>query len=1411
MDKIQKILENLGQKVYLDKTLVDLKSNKWELFFKAPHYVSLKEFDGLKASILEEMPDLTVEINLTVENKDEINSELLLEDIRYLMVQKLPRLRGELMQSGLLLEGFNIIFETTNEILLNTLKQKRIGEVITTFLAQTAPRYKFVFKLKEEPQNELAWQLELEEDLVQKLFEQKPELSSTVNEKEPEKPLVPVKLTLGREIKENPRPISSLTEEEKNVVVHGTIFDLEVKKLKSERTLITFNLADATDAISVKLFLKKGDEDKTSFLKEGMFVKIKGEVQFDRFVGELVLFINDLEELEKPQGRLDTATEKRVELHLHSKMSAMDSVVDLGQLFKTLKRWGHNAVAITDHGVVQAFPEAAELSAKHGIKVIYGLEGYLVDDGLPVVFNPEDLPLDTTPMVAFDFETSGLSSQKDEIIEIGAVKIYQGEIKETFSVLIRPQKPISAKITELTGISNDLLEKEGEEFKKALESFLNFCEGCILLAHNAAFDYGFLKEALKKLGINKKFPVVDNLALVRILFPDLKNHKLKTITEYLQVSLNNHHRALADSYALAEVFLKILPKLTDRGVLNVNDLAKLNYNYVNDRAKTYHVSILVKNQEGLYNLYRLITLSHLKYYHRHPRIPKSELMRHREGLLIGSACEAGELFTALLENQPENRILEIARFYDYFEIMPKANNAFLLRNQRLKSEQELEELNKKIIALGERLKKPVVATGDVHFLEPEDEVYRRILQKGQGYDDAELQPPIYLKTTEEMLTEFSYLGSELAYKVVVENPRKIAEQIEEIKPIPDEFYPPIIEGADQQIYDMAYAKAYEMYGNPLPEIVEKRLKRELDAIINNGFAVLYLIAHKLVKKSLDDGYLVGSRGSVGSSLVATMTMITEVNPLPPHYLCPNCRYSEFITDGSYGCGADLPDKNCPQCGTLLKKEGHDIPFETFMGFEGDKVPDIDLNFSGEYQPRAHKYTEELFGKDYVFRAGTIATVADKTAFGFVKKYFDESGRPARQAWVKWLTGGIVGVKRTTGQHPGGLMVVPKNNDVHRFTPLQHPADDKNSGVVTTHFDYHSISSRLVKLDILGHDDPTVLKMLEDLTGIDPRTIRLDDQNTMGIFSGTEPLGVTPEQIRTTVGTYGIPEFGTRFVRQMLEDTRPKSFTELVRISGFSHGTDVWLNNAQDLIRDGICKLSDAISTRDDIMIYLLQKGVPPKKAFKIMENVRKGKGISAEEIAVMKEHGVPDWFIGSCQKIKYLFPKAHAVAYVMMAFRIAYFKVYYPEAFYATYFTVRADDFDLPVILAGPEKINRTLEELEMRGGGLSAKEKGLVTVLEVALEMLARGIKMLPVDLEKSDATRFLITPEGILPPFVALPGIGAAAAVNIVKAREEGMFVSIEDLKNRGKATKAVIEVLDAHGCLKGLSPTSQLILFA
>ncbi|QGG48214.1 PolC-type DNA polymerase III [Heliorestis convoluta] len=1010
-------------------------------------------------------------------------------------------------------------------------------------------------------------------------------------------------------------PIKDIEDEERSVVIAGRIFGLETREMKSGRRLITFHITDLSDAITVKVFEgEKEDLLESGELKEHRWVKVRGSVQFDKYQQELALLARDINKAEEPVSRFDNAPIKRVELHAHTKMSSMDAVLSAKDLIARAAAWGHKAIAITDHGVVQAFPEAADAGKKHNIKVIYGVEAYLVD----------------------------------------------------------------------------------------------------------------------------KAPATG------------------------------------------------------------------------EKVKSYHIILLVRNKTGLKNLYQLITKSHLQYFHRRPRIPRDLLEEYRDGLLLGSACEAGELYQALLQKASPEKIEEIVNFYDYLEIQPIGNNRFLLRKGHVQSENELQSINEHIVGLGQKAGKLVVATCDVHFLEPIDEYYRRILMAGKGFDDADDQAPLYFRTTEEMLEEFSYLGKDRAHEVVVANPGQIADQIEMLQPIPDDFFPPIIEGAEEQIRQMTEDCAATLYGNPLPDIVQKRVDKELNSIISNGFAVLYLISQKLVKKSNDDGYLVGSRGSVGSSLVATFTGITEVNPLPPHYRCSACKFSEFFTDGTIGCGADLPDRNCPTCGKELEKDGHDIPFETFLGFEGDKVPDIDLNFSGEYQPRAHKFTEELFGRDYVFRAGTISTLAERTAFGFVKNYLDEKKMHCRNAEIARLVGGCTGVKRTTGQHPGGLMVVPKNADIHDFTPLQRPADDVKSETITTHFDYHSISSRLVKLDILGHDDPTVIKMLEDLTGVDARKIPLDEPKTMSLFSTTEALGVTAEQIRSNVGTYGIPEFGTKFVRQMLEDTRPKSFSELVRISGFSHGTDVWLNNAQDLIKSGTCQVNEAISTRDDIMVYLIYQGLPPKKAFSIMESVRKGKGLKPEDEELMRHHQVPSWYIESCKKIKYMFPKAHAVAYVTMAFRIAYFKVYYPEAFYASFFTVRADEFDGDIICNGVHPVRMKIEEIEKKGHDATQKEKNLMTILELALEMYERGIAMQKVTLLRSHSTRFLIEREGLLPPFAALAGLGEAAAQNIMTAREEVPFTSIEDIRIRARVSKTVIEVLQNHGALEGLSETNQICLF-
>lgn len=1041
-----------------------------------------------------------------------------------------------------------------------------------------------------------------------------PEYIEAINECKSEKPQSSIKTSaviFGRNIKDQPQAISLIQDEGRNVVVEGQISSFEFRELRSGRHLLTFDVSDASDGISGKVFFEdKEQSDKVSkIMDKGITVKVKGTVQYDKYANELVMFADSMISVVKSE-RVDGAEVTRVELHAHTHMSNMDAVVSVKKLITTAAKWGHPAIAITDHGVVQAFPEAHDVAEKAGIKVIYGMEGYLFED---------------------------------------------------------------------------------------------------------------------------------------------------------------------------------------------------------DINQARHVVILAKNEIGLRNLYRLVSIAHLKYLHRTPRIPRAALIEHREGLILGSACEAGELIQAIVNGASEEELIRIAEFYDYLEIQPIGNNAFLVREGKVADDEALRKINVKVCELGTKLNKLVVATCDVHFLNPEDEVYRRILMAGKGFSDADNQPPLYLRTTDEMLSEFSYLGKAKAYETVVENPRKISELISKFKPIPDELYSPQIPGAEDQISSMSYEKAEELYGNPLPDIVASRLKYELDSIINNGFAVLYLIAHKLVKKSLDDGYLVGSRGSVGSSFVATMTSITEVNPLPPHWLCLKCKHSEFVTDGSYGGGFDLPDKACPKCQDTMSKNGHDIPFAVFMGFHGDKVPDIDLNFSGDYQPVAHKYTEELFGRDNVFRAGTIATIADKTAYGYVKNYFTEKGLNPRNAYINSVVTGCTGVKRTTGQHPGGIMVVPRDMDVHHFTPIQRPADDKNSSTITTHFDYHSISSRLVKLDILGHDDPTVIKMLEDLTNVDAKTIPFDDPETMSLFSSTTTLRLMPEQLGSKVGTFGIPEFGTKFVRQMLEDTTPSTFSELVRISGFSHGTDVWLNNAQDLIKAGTAKLSEAISARDDIMIYLIHKGVDPQLAFKIMEGVRKGKGIKPEDVQKIRDNSVPEWYIESCQKIKYMFPKAHAVAYVMMAFRIAYFKVHYPLAFYASYFTVRANDFDADLVIQGESMLRNKLSEFEQKGNNMTAKEKSILTIVEMALELYLRGFSFRRVDLYKSDATKFIITENGLLPPLAALQGVGDSAARNIVEARSERAFSSIEDLRTRSHISKTAIDILREHGCLENLQETDQIMLFA
>lgn len=1211
--------------------------------------------------------------------------------------------------------------------------------------------------------------------------------------------------------------------EGEKVIIEGNLFHIETREIKGEKYIVSFDITDLSDSTTVKFFVKKNifEKELKAFIKGGSYVRVQGDVQFDKYAKEINIMAKNIMLAQPPPKRKDNAEQKRVELHLHTQMSSMDGVTNVKTYIKRAIEWGHKAIAITDHGVVQAFPDAMNAANGTDLKVIYGVEAYLIDDLGNVVMCPKGQSLYDT-FIVFDIETTGLSKENDKITEIGAVKVENGKIIERFSTFVNPKKRLSEEIIKLTNITDDML-KDAPTIDKVLPQFLKFCGNGVLVAHNAGFDVGFIRnnaEALHMPSVDNT--VLDTVELSRTLLPELKKHKLDIVAEHLGVSLEGHHRAVNDAEATAEIFIKLVAMLEQKGITNIDEINVLASRTVNyNKLKPYHAVILVKNYTGLRNLYELVSKAHIDYYFRRPRIPKSEYLKLKEGLMIGSACEAGELYRALLDNKPKEYIEEIVNFYDYLEIQPLGNNHFMIASQKIdavRSVEDIKDFNRKIVHLGEQYNKLVVATCDAHFIDPEDAVYRKVIMTAEGFSDAENQPPLYYRTTEEMLTEFQYLGEEKAQEIVITNTNKIADSIEKIKPIPDETFPPKIDGAEEQLKQITMEKAISIYGDPLPEIVQQRLNKELNSIIKNGFSVLYIIAQKLVWKSVADGYLVGSRGSVGSSFVANMAGITEVNSLPPHYVCPKCKYSDFTSDVvkaaamEEGSGCDMPDKNCPVCGTLLNKEGHDIPFETFLGFDGDKEPDIDLNFSGEYQQTAHAYTEELFGTGHVFKAGTIGTLAEKTAYGFVKKYFDGKEVTAHNAEINRLVQGCTGIKRTTGQHPGGLMVVPSDHDIYEFCPIQRPANDMNSTITTTHFDYHSISGRLLKLDLLGHDDPTVIRMLYDLTGVNPQSVSLGDKDTMSLFESPKVLGVTPEQIGCETGTLGIPEFGTKFVRQMLLDTKPKTFADLLRISGLSHGTDVWIGNAQTLIENKIITLKETISTRDSIMIYLINKGVEKKKSFKIMEKVRKGKGLDENDIADMKANNVPDWYIDSCQKIKYMFPKAHAAAYVMMAFRIAYFKVNYPLAYYASYFTVRAcDDFDYSCMCLGEETAKQAIHDINVKGMEATTKEKNKLTVLEIIIEFYARGFHFLPIDLYESDAKKFIIKGNGLIPPFHSLQGLGDTAAQSIVEGREKGgEFKTIEEFKERTSVGKTLIELLKENGVLKGIPDTNQLSLF-
>lgn len=1225
-------------------------------------------------------------------------------------------------------------------------------------------------------------------------------------------------------------PISEVQDEIGEVVLRGKILNVESRELRNEKTIVIFTFSDFTDSIQGKLFLKTEEvADILSVIKKGKFIKLKGMALMDKYDREVtigsIVGIKTIPDF--TTKKMDHNPEKRVELHAHTMMSDMDAVVDVKDLVKRAFEWGHKAVAITDHGVVQSFPEANHTLSKRDypesewdrlkeFKIIYGVEAYLVDDLKEIVVNSKGQSLEEE-FVVFDIETTGFGPVKDRIIEIGAVKVKAGLIVDKFSTFINPEIPIPFEIEELTGIKDDMV-LDYPTIDVILPQFLDFVRDCTLVAHNASFDVSFIHKKAEDMGITTDFTVIDTVGMARVLLPQLSRYKLNVVAKALGISLENHHRAVDDAGATAEIFLKFLDMLKEKEIHTVdeiNSLSKLTADAIK-KLPTYHAIILATSDIGRVNLYKLISLSHIEYYSKRPRIPKSLFMENREGLIIGTACEAGELYQAILREQPPEEINRLVDFYDYLEIQPLGNNEFMIESDKfnISSKEELMDINRRIVKLGEEFNKPVVATCDVHFMDPEDEVYRRIILAGKGFKDADNQAPLYFRTTEEMLEEFSYLGRDKAYEVVITNTNKIAEGIDKISPVRPDKCPPVIEDSDKTLREICYNKAHSMYGPNLPKQVLDRLEHELHSIITNGFAVMYIIAQKLVWKSNEDGYLVGSRGSVGSSFVATMSGITEVNPLAAHYYCTHCFYSDFESEdvkaysGSSGC--DMPDKVCPVCGEPLSKDGHDIPFETFLGFNGDKEPDIDLNFSGEYQSKAHEYTEVIFGEGHTFRAGTIGTLADKTAFGYVLKYYEERSQHRRKAEIERIVSGCVGVRRTTGQHPGGIIVLPHGEEIYSFTPVQRPANDMTTKTITTHFDYHSIDHNLLKLDILGHDDPTMIRMLEDLTGVDAKAIRLDDEKVLSLFDNLSALGLRPEDLGgCDLGCLGIPEFGTDFVMQMLRDTKPKNFSDLVRISGLSHGTDVWLNNAQTLITEGKCTLGTAICTRDDIMTYLIYQGVDSGQSFKIMESVRKGKGLTPDMEEAMLKEGVPDWYIWSCKRIKYMFPKAHAAAYVMMAFRIAYFKVYYPLAYYAAYFSIRASAFNYELMCLGRERLERYMADYKRRSNELTKKEQDCYKDMRIVQEMYARGFDFVPLDIYTAKAHHFQIIGNKLMPSFSTIDGLGDKAADAVVEAVKDGKFLSRDDFRSRSKVSSTVVDLMVDLGLLSDLPISNQISL--
>lgn len=1398
---------------------VDVFANerKWQIhvFFATP--LQFNTYKSLIDTINAEFESI-VDVDVLIKTAD--GSALYLPQYWNYVVQNAPDLskmvKSFLQSQKPTLEDSKWYILSQNQVVDNLINEKILAELNEEFRKYGFFNVKFATRVDEQSTSEDFKSLEEQQvqhdQAMSKLYNEAPPVS---------KRRIQVKTAhAGKDkIDNKARAIQmcDLEEGSSNVVIEGHIFNVEVKELKSGKAIFTGEITDYTDSISFKRFISNSDDiEFYKGVKPGVWAKLQGFAADDQWQHEVVFNIRNMELIEHV-GRQEEyqGDKKHVELHLHTNMSQLDATDSPTDFIKAAKKFGQKAIAITDHGDVQSFPEAYNSGKKEDIKILYGYEANMIDDHALLVLNPTEMDYRDREYVIFDVETTGLSSVYDTIIEIGAVKMKNGEVIERFDEFINPHHPLSDATINLTSITDEMVSQADDE-ADVIKRFKDFYGNRPLCGHNVQFDVGFVNAALRRANLDEiSQPVVDTLEVSRLLHPEQTRHTLDSLAKKYNVTLEHHHRANQDAEATGYLMFKLLDAFYNR--FHEADLGKMNdyakYGQVYKRARPSHMTVLALNQAGLKNMYKLVSLASTKYFYRVPRIPKSEFRRYHEGLLYGSGCLEGDVFVAMMQ-KGYDEAREKAKFYDYLEVQPPETYRILIKDHLIKDEAELQEIISNIYKLGKELNKPVVATSDSHYVEPHEEIYRKILisaQKSNPNRNKEL-PNLHFYTTQELLDTFAFLGEDIAKEIVIDNPNLIADQIEEIAPIKSGLYPPHIKNADQEMKDLTYNKAYELYGNPLPKIVKDRVDMELNSIISNGYAVIYLISQKLVAKSNKDGYLVGSRGSVGSSLVATMSGITEVNPLAPHYRCPNCKYSEFFENGEYGSGYDLPDKNCPECGTPLVKDGQDIPFATFLGFHGDKVPDIDLNFSGDYQPVAHNYIRVMFGPDNSYRAGTIGTVADKTAYGYAKHFEDENGLELRNAELDRLAAGATGVKRTTGQHPAGIVVVPDDMDIYDFTPVQYPADDVNAAWLTTHFDFHSIHDNILKFDILGHDDPTMIRMLQDLSGVDPLTIPPDDPGVMSLFSGTKVLGVTPEQIGSQTGTLGVPEFGTRFVRGMLEETKPTTFSELLQISGLSHGTDVWLGNAEDLINKGIVSLKDVIGCRDNIMMDLIHWGVKPEVAFSTMESVRHGRGISDEDMAVLKENDkIPDWYIDSCLKIKYMFPKAHATAYILMALRIAWFKVYYPVIYYTSYFSVRADLFDLVAMSHGKNSVKAAMKKIQDEGMDASAKDKSLLTVLEIANECLERGIKIKMVDVNNSEATDFKILDDHtILAPFNAVPGLGDNAARQIVAARTEQKFLSKEDLATRGKVSQTIMEYFENNGVLEGMPDQNQLSLF-